>query len=67
MAVNHVIGQVVGGQKRVFENVSTVADVRAQFGIGKNYRASVDGTPQEDSFQLRDGQYVSFSEAVKGA
>lgn len=66
MAQN-IIGQVLGGQKKILDNVSSVGDVRRALGLGNQYRASVDGTPAEDGQFLRDGNYVSFSEAVKGA
>lgn len=66
MAKN-VISQVLGGSKKVLDDVYTVADVRRSLGLGNNYRASIDGSPAEDSASVRDGNYVSFSEAVKGA
>lgn len=66
MAKN-VVSQVLGGAKRVLDDVFTVRDVRGQLGLGANYRASVDGSPAEDGAAVRDGNYVSFSEAVKGA
>lgn len=64
---NNVIVQVVGGDKKVFDNLSTVADARKALGLSASYRASVQGEPQDDEAQLRAGDYVSFSEAVKGA
>lgn len=66
MAAN-VIAQVVGGEKKVLDNVNTVGDVRAKLGLSASYRASVQGEPQNDDFIVRAGEYVSFSEAVKGA
>lgn len=67
MSANNVIGQVVGGQKRVFDDCSTVGDIRAKLGIGANYAGAIEGVNQPDSAQLHDNQYVSFSEQVKGA
>lgn len=64
---NHVIAQALGGQKKVLENVFTVADVRRNLGLSGTYKASIDGSPAEDRDSVRDGNYVSFSEAVKGA
>ena len=66
MAKN-VIGQVVGGTKKVFDDVDTVADVRAKLGIGSAYKGSINGDPAEDSDDVDEGNYVSFAEAVKGA
>ncbi len=66
MAKN-VITQVLGGQKRVLDNVERVSDIRTELGLGAQYKASIDGTPSDDSAYVRDGNYVSFSEAVKGA
>lgn len=66
MAKN-VIAQALGGQKKVLDEVYTVADVRRNLGLGANFRASIDGTSAEDRDSVRDGNYVSFSEAVKGA
>ena len=63
MAKN-VISQVLGGQKKVLDDVFTVSDVRRNLGLGANYRASIDGTPAEDRDSVRDGNYVSFSEAA---
>lgn len=66
MATN-LIAQVVGGQKKIIDNANTVAEVRAQLGLSAGYKGAVDGEPVEDSFQLQNGNYVSFAEAVKGA
>ena len=64
---SNVIGQVVGGQKKVFDGLNTVGDIRAQLGIGSNYAGAIEGVNQPDSAELDDNQYVSFSEQVKGA
>lgn len=66
MAKN-VIGQVVGGQKKVFDDVSTVGDIRRNLGIGANYAGAIAGVNQPDTAPVNDNQYVSFSEQVKGA
>lgn len=67
MAAQNVIAQVVGGQKKILDDVSTVADVRRSLGLTASYKAAVNGEPAADSVTLRQGDYVSFSEAVKGA
>jgi hypothetical protein len=66
MAKN-VITQVLGGAKRVLDGVCTVNDCRKELGLGSQYRASIDGSPADDNARVVDGNYVSFSEAVKGA
>ncbi len=65
---NNVIAQVVGGKKTLMEDgVSTVGDVRKALGIGANYQGAIEGVAQPDTASLSDGQFVSFSEQVKGA
>lgn len=66
MATN-VIAQVVGGQKRVIDSAANVGEIREQLGLTGNYKAQVNGDNAEDSAILRTGDFVSFSEAVKGA
>lgn len=64
---SNVIVQVLGGQKQVKDGINYVRDARSQLGLGTQYKASVNGSPKDDSASLCDGDYVSFSEAVKGA
>lgn len=64
MAKN-VIAQVLGGEKKVLDDVYTVADVKAKLGASA-YTASVNGSPASDSESLEDGDFVSLSQAVKG-
>jgi hypothetical protein len=67
MAKN-IIGQVVGGTKKVIDLANTVGEVRNQLGVSSTYKAAVNGEPaSNDSQTLRDQDYVSFSEAVKAA
>lgn len=64
MAQN-IVTQVLGGQKKVLDNVHTVGDVKAQLGA-TNYVASINGETAKDSDTLQDGDFVSLSQAVKG-
>lgn len=63
---NNVIAQVFGGEKKVLDGVSTVADVKAKMGCTANYAALVNGSPAADSDELSEGDFVTLSVAVKG-
>ena len=65
MAQN-VIGQATGGEKKVFDNVSTVSEIREKMSLASNYIASVNGEPADDDYELEDGDFVTLSEKVKG-
>lgn len=62
---NNVIAQVLGGQKKVLDNVATVGDVKKQLGV-ESYSASVDGDAASNDQELEDGAFVTMSPAVKG-
>lgn len=64
---NNVIIQVVGGSKQVHDSVFTVADCRKKVGLGTQYKGQIGGVPANDSDPVAEGNYVTFSEAVKGA
>lgn len=63
---SNVIGHVIGSDRKVLDSVDTVGDVREKLGIDANYAASVNGDPADDSDELEDQDYVSFSRQVKG-
>jgi sulfur carrier protein ThiS len=66
MATN-VISQVLGGEKKVLDDVHSVSDVKSKLNVsGQNYTASINGEPAKDSDMLEDGDFVSLSQAVKG-
>lgn len=65
MAKN-VIAQVLGGEKKVFDDVNTVSDVKSKLGASTGYTAAINGEPAEDSQTLEDGDVVTLSKAVKG-
>lgn len=64
MAQN-VIAQVLGGEKKILDNVSTVADVTKQLNVN-GYTATVNGDQQGSDYELENGDFVSLSQAVKG-
>ncbi len=64
MAQN-VVTQVLGGAKKVLDNVQTIGDVKANLGA-QGYTASINGEPARDSDPVSDGDFVSLSQAVKG-
>lgn len=60
-----VQAQVIGGSI-VQRTASTVGELKQQMGV-PNHQGSVNGRPVDDSYSLRDYEFVSFSEKVKGA
>lgn len=63
---NNIIAQVAGGDKKILEDVETVADVRSKLGIGSEYTAAVNGRPADNSDSLEEGNRVTFAQSVKG-
>lgn len=61
----NVVAQVLGGEKKVFDDVRTVKDVTDKLGV-TGYTATVNGDQQSASHELDDGDFVSLSQAVKG-
>ena len=61
-----VTTQVVGGKIQLKENVTTVAELKQILGL-ESHQASVNGEPEDDSYALQDGEYVTFAPKVKGA
>lgn len=66
MAANNVIGQVLGGEKKVLDGMEDVSDVRDELGLSSDYSATVNGQPADDETPLRDNDFVSFTRKVKG-
>ncbi len=64
MAKN-IIAQVLGGDKKVLDDVNTVGDVKAKLEA-TSYTATLNGSPASDDESLEDGDFVSLSQAVKG-
>lgn len=62
----NVVVQVLGGDKKVLDNVDTVADVRSKLNIESAYQASVNDEEADDSYDLGDNDFVTFTEKVKG-
>lgn len=61
-----VTGQVIGGSAKVFENASTVGEIKELMNA-KTHTATVNGEPADDSDELNDYDFVSLAPAVKGA
>lgn len=57
--------QVVGGSI-VEKYASTIGELKAQLDL-TNYQGSVNGEPEDDNYTLKDFEFVSFSQQVKGA
>jgi molybdopterin converting factor small subunit len=64
MAQN-VIAQVLGGEKKILDNVVTVKDVQSKLSVD-GYTATVNGNTETADYQLEDGDFVSLAPAVKG-
>lgn len=62
---NNVIAQVLGGEKKVLDNVSTVRDAQTRLGA-EGYTAAINGSPANVDEALDEGDIVTFSKAVKG-
>jgi hypothetical protein len=65
MAKN-VTAQVTGGQPKVLDGVKNVEEAKAKLGLSGNYTATINGQPAEMKRSLRDFDFISFAEAVKG-
>ncbi len=65
MAKN-VIAQILGGDKKVLDDVYTVRDVKSKLGVAEGYTAAVNGDTAEDSEELQEGDVVTLSKALKG-
>jgi sulfur carrier protein ThiS len=65
MAMN-VIGQQLGGDKLVCDNVETVGAVRRKLNIPADYAAAVNGDSASDNTAVDDNDFVTFSRKVKG-
>jgi len=57
--------QVIGGDIKQME-ATTVAELKSQLGL-TNYTAHVNEEPQGDAYELNNFEFVTFSQAVKGA
>lgn len=62
---NNVTAVVTGGQPKVVE-ACTVADAKSKLGLSGSYTATVNGSPASETQDLRDFDFVSFAESVKG-
>lgn len=66
MAKN-VIAQVLGGEKKILDDVMTVADAADSLDISASeYAVAVNGNAVESGYQLNDGNFVTFTKKVKG-
>lgn len=63
---NNVVAQVMGGSKQILDGVSTVQDVKTKLNV-PNHTAAVNGDTASADHALEDGDFVSLSQAVKGA
>jgi len=59
-----VIVKVTGGSA-VPHDASSVSELKSKLNL-QGYTASVDGEPANDGDELEDGNYVTFSQAIKG-
>lgn len=60
-----VIAKVVGGSPKEME-ATTVGNLKTQMGL-TNHTATVNGEPENDTYELSDYEFVDFAVAAKGA
>jgi hypothetical protein len=60
-----IIAHVLGGTPTEKE-ASTVAELKSQLQLA-NYSAKVNKEPVDDSYELEEGDLVTFAQQVKGA
>jgi len=65
MAKN-ITAQVAGGPRQDVDGCKTVGEIRNKLGLDKSYRATVNGEPEDDTYTLKDYEFVAFAPAVKG-
>lgn len=61
-----VTAQVLGGQPKVFDGVSTVEEVKQKMAA-TSYAATVNGEPASDDYELDDYEFVTLAPPSKGA
>lgn len=62
---NRVTVQVVGGQQKTVDNVSTISQLKEMFNV-PNHTATINGEPATSSSALGDYNFVHLAPAVKG-
>lgn len=56
----------ISGQAEVRQfSVSTIGELKTELSLS-NYSAAVNGSPQNDNFELSDAQLVTLAPSVKG-
>lgn len=60
-----IVAKVSGGNW-VDSTAETVKGLRKEFKLGSEYRATVNGEPEDDSYELSDHETVVFAPAMKG-
>lgn len=60
-----VTGVQLGAQPKVLDDVNTVQDILTQFDLS-GVSIKVNGQTQDASYTLKDYDFVSFGEKVKG-
>lgn len=60
-----IVAKVSGGNWSDCE-AETVKDLRKNLKLGTEYRATVNGEPEDDSYELSDHETVIFAPAMKG-
>ena len=60
-----VISCILGGTP-TRKDVQTVGELREAMGLGSDYKATADGEPVDDSYELSDEEFVAFAPGVKG-
>ena len=64
---NKIRAQVVGGEVKDFDGVSSLSELQQKMGLTGTFSASVNGDPVDSDYELSDYEYVTFAPQVKGA
>jgi len=63
---NNVIFKTVGGEKKVLDDVKNLKEVKEKVDLGLGYTFLVNGETFSEESTLRDGDYITASQSVKG-
>lgn len=61
-----ITAQAAGGKEQILDSACKVRDALAALKLEGNYTATVNGEPADMADDLRDYDFVAFTESVKG-
>jgi hypothetical protein len=60
-----VAAKVIGGSLKEYD-CETVGELKRAMGLTGNYSAQINGEPVDDSDELNEHDFVTFTQSVKG-